>query len=267
MARFCCCNCSTSHGPSVQATISRWWSARQPRSIAMESDSSRRSRRFDGWGSLPVYDETGVRAAELRLRPPAARRAAAIRVAWQGSVGLQAWIGVRGGYGKPHKLLPLLEFETRGAARRKPCDSAYSDLTSIPPRFLHARLPAWSRSMGPCSSRRLFARPGWLATPTRFTRSAPVQREPMGELPPPGRSSAIPRGEAGHRCSAGTLTQTARVQLPPLRVFRRHRDTPVSRRKSASGRPRPQIGWSRNCAIRPARARRGRRHRRAAEVR
>jgi len=130
------------HGPSVQATISRWWS---PASPFNREEFDRGVEEIRRLGFVPGVRRDRVRAAELRLRATrASGRSHSRGVA--GSVDCSL-IGVRGGYGSD-TTAPASR-SRRGAARPQAVSSATA--TSRPSSRSSRSAAAWSRSMGPCS--------------------------------------------------------------------------------------------------------------------
>jgi len=148
-------------------------------------------------GFVPVYDDT-VFARDGYVAGPPRVRAAAIQAAWRDE-SIAGVIAVRGGYGSV-QLLPLLDRDQARRAR-KPF-IGYSDLTSMLTFLtIGCDLVAFH---GPMLAGRLG---GGAARYDRDSFVAAVcDREPMGELAPPGLET-IRAGEAAGTLLGGTLTQ------------------------------------------------------------
>ena len=148
-------------------------------------------------GFVPVYDDT-VFARDRYVAGPARVRAAAIQAAWRDE-SIAGVIGVRGGYGSV-QLLPLLDRDQARRAR-KPF-IGYSDLTSMLTFLtIGCELVAFH---GPMLAGRLGR--GAAGYDRHSFVTAVCDREPMGELAPPGLET-IRAGEAAGTLLGGTLTQ------------------------------------------------------------
>jgi muramoyltetrapeptide carboxypeptidase len=148
-------------------------------------------------GFVPVYDDT-VFARDRYVAGPPRVRAAAIQAAWADE-SIAGLIGVRGGYGSI-QLLPLLDRDQARRAR-KPF-IGYSDLTSVLTFLtIGCELVAFH---GPMLAGRLGR--GAAGYDRHSFVSAVCDREPMGELAPPGLET-IRGGEAAGTLLGGTLTQ------------------------------------------------------------
>jgi muramoyltetrapeptide carboxypeptidase len=148
-------------------------------------------------GFVPVYDET-VFARDRYVAGPPRVRAAAIQAAWRDE-SIAGVIGVRGGYGSV-QLLPLLDRDQARRAR-KPF-IGYSDLTSVLTFLtISCELVAFH---GPTLAGRLGRGAAGYDRDSFVT--AVCDREPMGELAPPGLET-IRVGEAAGALLGGTLTQ------------------------------------------------------------